>query len=332
MIATTALRRTLRFGTRGSVLARMQSRWVAAQLQRRHPGLKVQLVVCRTTGDRVVDRPLHDIGGKGLFTKELEEALLDERVDLVVHSMKDLPVTMPLVDASALTIAAIPWRADARDVLVSRDPQTLRQLREGAVVATGSLRRRCQLLHIRPDLTVHPLRGNIDTRLAHAVRGTYDAVVLAVAGVLRANLFNPETMWVIPTDDLLPAAGQGALAVQCRADDVETYRLAAVLNDARTRTCVELERAIVHELDGDCRSPIAAYAEIEKDDVLRLRAVVGGRGGAPHVIRAQARAPMASAEDALAAVMCSLNKQHAHELLAAAAAATTSRPLTRSVR
>ena len=138
MIATATRRRTLRLGTRGSVLARMQSRWVASQLQRRQPGLKVQLVVCRTTGDDVVDRPLHDIGGKGLFTKELEEALLDDRVDLVVHSMKDVPVTMPLVDPAALTIAAIPWRADARDVLVTRDGCSLRQLHEGAVVATGS--------------------------------------------------------------------------------------------------------------------------------------------------------------------------------------------------
>jgi hydroxymethylbilane synthase len=320
MIATSSTRRTLKLGTRGSLLARMQSRWIADQLQRRHPRLKVQLVVCRTTGDRVVDRPLHDLGGKGLFTKELEEALLDDRVDLVVHSMKDVPVTMPLVDASALTIAAVPWRADARDVLVARDRQTLRQLMEGATVATGSLRRRCQLLTLRPDLIVRPLRGNIDTRLAHVERGTFDAVVLAVAGVRRANLFDPETMSVIPTDDLLPAAGQGALAVQCRADDTETRKLAAVLNDARTRTCVDLERAIVRELDGDCRSPIAAYAEIEQDDVVRVRAVVGGRGGEPYIVRAEARAKLARAHDAVGDVIRSLNEQHAQDLLSAAEA------------
>jgi len=321
MIATSSRQRVLRLGSRGSLLARMQSHWVAAQLQRRHPGLKVQLIVCRTTGDDIVNRPLHDIGGKGLFTKELEEALLECRVDLVVHSMKDVPVTMPLVDASALTIAAVPWRADARDVLVARDRQTLRQLKEGATVATGSLRRRCQLLHLRPDLVIRPLRGNIDTRLASVARGTYDAVVLATAGVRRANLFNPETMSVIPTDDLLPAAGQGALAVQCRADDAATRDRAAILNDARTRTCVELERAIVRKLDGDCHSPIAAYAEIEQDDVLRLRAVVGGRGGEPCVIRAEARAPFAHAQEAFAKVIASLSEQHASELLAAAAVA-----------
>ena len=321
MMATLSRQRTLRLGTRGSLLARVQSRWVAAQLQRRHPELKVQLVVCRTTGDRVADRPLHDVGGKGLFTKELEEALLNDRVDLVVHSLKDVPVTMPLVDASALTIAAIPWRADARDVVVARDRQTLRQLREGAVVATGSLRRRCQLVHLRPDLIVRPLRGNIDTRLAHVERGRFDAVILAVAGVRRANLFNPETMSVIPTDDLLPAAGQGALAIRCRGGDTQACALAAVFDDPRTRTCVDLERAIVRELNGDCRSPIAAYAEVEKDDVLRLRAVVGGRGGEPHLIRAEARAPLACAEDALAAVMRSLDEQHVHEMLAGGAAA-----------
>jgi len=321
MIAISSGQQVLRLGSRGSLLARMQSRWVASQLQRRHPGLKVQLVVCRTTGDDIVNRPLHDIGGKGLFTKELEEALLDGRVDLVVHSMKDVPVTMPLVDASALAIAAVPWRADAREMLVARDRQTLRQLKEGATVATGSLRRRCQLLNLRPDLVVRPLRGNIDTRLASVARGTYDAVVLATAGIRRANLYDPETMSIIPTDELLPAAGQGALAVQCRAKDVETENVAAILNDARTRTCVELERAIVRELDGDCRSPIAAYAEIEQDDVLRLRAVVGCCGGKPGVIRAEARAPLAHAQDAFKKVIASLCGQHAHEWLAAGAKA-----------
>ena len=313
MIATATRRRTLRLGTRGSVLARMQSRWVASQLQRRQPGLKVQLVVCRTTGDDVVDRPLHDIGGKGLFTKELEEALLDDRVDLVVHSMKDVPVTMPLVNPAALTIAAIPWRADARDVLVTRDGCSLRQLHEGAVVATGSLRRRCQLLHVRSDLTVASLRGNIDTRLRRVESRAYDGIVLACAGLRRAGLFNPDVMSVIPVDDMLPAAGQGALALQCRADDRVTRAVAAGLDDAGTRACVEMERAIVRELGGDCHSPIAAYATLDRGDVFHVRAVVGtrgGRGAAP--ARAEARG---DATTALSRVMQSLTEQHAQELL-----------------
>jgi hydroxymethylbilane synthase len=235
---------------------------------------------------------------------------------------------MPLVDASALTIAAVPWRADARDILVARDRQTLRQLKEGATVATGSLRRRCQLLHLRPDLIVRPVRGNIDTRLAQVERGTFDAVVLATAGVRRANLFDPETMSVIPTDDLLPAAGQGALALQCRADDVATQDLAAILNDARTRACVDVERAIVRELGGDCHSPIAAYAGIERHDVLHARAAVGCRGGEPPLIRAEAHAPLSRPHDALADVIRQLNDQHAHELLGVAESDTTGRGIS----
>ena len=323
MIVRTTRQRILRLGTRGSLLARMQSRWVASQLERHYPKLKVELVVCRTTGDEIADRPLRDIGGKGLFTKELEEALLEKRVDLVVHSMKDVPVTMPLVDASALSIAAVPWRADVRDVLVTRDGRSLRQLNEGAVVGTGSLRRRCQLLSLRPDFIVRPLRGNIDTRLGRVERGACDAIVLACAGLRRAELYDPATMSTISTDDILPSAGQGALALQCRAADAMTREIAAVLDDPRTRECVELERAVVRELGGDCHSPIAVLAECGSagtgaGEELRLRAAVGGRGGKPPIIRAEARADFPHAACALADVLQSLNDQHARELLAAA--------------
>ena len=315
MSAIPVAQKVLRLGTRGSLLARMQSQWVAGQLERHHPSLKVETVICRTTGDQVTDRPLHDIGGKGLFTKELEEALLDHRVDLVVHSMKDVPVTMPLVDTSALTIAAVPSRADARDVLITREGIPWRQMQSGAVVATGSLRRRCQLLDLRPDLKIRPLRGNVDTRLRRVADGAFDAVVLALAGVRRANLYNSETMSIISADDVLPAAGQGALALQCRADDADTRSLAGVMNDSRTRICVDIERYIVRQLDGDCHSPIAVLAEIDPPGALRLRAAVGQRGGEPSIVRAEARGDVQHAPQIVDRVLQRLTEQHAHELL-----------------
>src|SRR5687768_14549647 len=166
----------LRLGTRGSLLARTQSQLVADDLMLRHPGLRVELVIVRTSGDRITDRPLHEFGGKGLFTKELEQALLAGEVDFAVHSFKDVPVTMPLVDTSGLTIAAVPAREDPRDVLVSRKAKRLADLPPGARVGTGSLRRACQIVHARPDVVIEPVRGNIDTRLRKLTEGHYDAI------------------------------------------------------------------------------------------------------------------------------------------------------------
>lgn len=227
----------------------------------------VEIVHITTTGDRVQDRPLHDIGGKGLFTKELELALLDGRIDVAVHSMKDVPVTMPLVDVSTLTIAAVPEREDPRDVLVCRFAQSVSELPQGARVGTGSLRRREQLLAIRPDLIVEPVRGNIDTRLRKLDAGAFDAIILAAAGVRRVGLFDASWMSVIEPHQMVPAAGQGALAVQCRSDDVQTWAVLRPLDDLATRQCVELEREVVRLMACDCHSPIGVLASPAADQL-----------------------------------------------------------------
>jgi hydroxymethylbilane synthase len=305
---------TLRLGTRGSLLARMQSQMIADAVEKLHPNVKVELIICRTTGDRIQDKPLHEAGGKGLFTKELEEALLAETVDLAVHSFKDVPVTMPLVDQSRLIIAAVPPREDVRDVLASASGKSIQDLPAGAKVGTGSLRRRCQLLAQRPDLRVEPIRGNIDTRLRKLREGQYDAVVLAQAGLKRSGLYDSTQMWDIPVDLMLPAAAQGALAIQCRRDDDRTRDLLEGLNDPVAHRCVNLERDVVQALNGDCHSPIAALATVENGQV-RLRAAVGARGGELPVIRAEATAALAQAKTALDAVLKSLEQQGARKLL-----------------
>jgi hydroxymethylbilane synthase len=209
----------LRLGSRASLLALAQSNLIAAELMRLHPDLQIELIPIKTTGDRITDRPLREAGGKGLFTKELEQALLRNEIDFAVHSFKDVPITMPLVDQADLITAAVPQREDPRDVLISLSARSIQALAPGARVGTGSLRRRCQLLRARPDLTIEPIRGNIDTRLQKLRRGEFDAIVLALAGLRRSGLFDPSTMFPIDPDDLLPAPGQGALSLQCRRND-----------------------------------------------------------------------------------------------------------------
>jgi len=278
---------SLRLGTRASLLARAQSGMVVRDLQSRWPGVKVELIEIITTGDVVLDRPLHELGGKGLFIKELELALLDGRIDLAVHSYKDVPVTMPLLAAGDLIVAAVPLRQDVRDVLVTRGRAIARlaELPAGAHVGTGSLRRQCQLMERRPDLRISGLRGNIDTRLRKLREGDFDAIVLAMAGLLRCGLFDPATMGPIDTDELLPAAGQGALALQCRRGDMATTTYATALSDAASAECVHIERELVSRLEGDCHSPIGALARIEGTQI-HLSASVGSRGGRPPVVNA----------------------------------------------
>jgi hydroxymethylbilane synthase len=315
---------TLRLGARGSLLSRMQSQWVADALEKAHPVLKVELILIKTTGDRITDRPLHDAGGKGLFTKEIEQALLADEVDLAVHSYKDVPVTMPLVDQSALVIAAVPPREDPRDALAVAAPSdpgatpttanVIRALPAGARVGTGSLRRRAQLLALRPDCAVLPIRGNVDTRLRKLRDGEYDAVVLALAGLRRSALFDTAFMTPIDPADMLPAAGQGALALQCRRDDAATRALLAALHSPQDAACVDLERAVVRALDGDCHSPIAALATIEGDR-LTLRTAVGARDGNPPVIQAQHTASAQDAAEVLRHVVQSLRDQGADRAL-----------------
>ncbi|HEX3355877.1 MAG TPA: hydroxymethylbilane synthase [Tepidisphaeraceae bacterium] len=305
---------TLRLGTRGSLLAQAQSRLIAAELVHVHPGLKIEPVICKTTGDKIQDRPLHDAGGKGLFTKEIEEALLAGTVDFAVHSFKDVPVTMPLVDSSKLTIAAVPRREDPRDCLVSLQGKSIQELARGAKVGTSSLRRRCQLLNLRPDLNIQMIRGNIDTRVRKLRDGEFDAVILAVAGLKRGGIFDSTFMHLIPFEQMLPAAAQGALAIQCRDDDERVKAILSSLNDPETHECVLIERALVQALDGDCHSPIAVLAT-QTSGRFSLHASIGTRGGELPVIQAEANSSFAERGAALESVKQSLLKQGARELL-----------------
>jgi hydroxymethylbilane synthase len=275
----------LRLGTRGSLLARTQSGIVAKALEHAFPGLRVELVILKTSGDQITERPLHEVGGKGLFTRELELALLAGQIDFAVHSYKDMPTTMPLVEQSGLIVAAVPPREDPRDVLVAARPMPIMDLPNGAKVGTGSLRRQCQLLALRPDLHVEPIRGNIDTRLRKQREGQFDAVVMAMAGLRRANLLDPATMRPIEPEVLLPAPAQGALALQCRRDDVRTRKFLEALSDPIAVACTTAERALVADLKGDCLSPIAALAGVSGGKIT-LKAAVGGRGGKPPVLYA----------------------------------------------
>jgi hydroxymethylbilane synthase len=301
----------LRLGTRGSLLARTQSQLVADELMRLHPGLRVELVTVKTTGDRITDRPLHEMGGKGLFTKELEQALLAEEIDFAVHSYKDVPVTMPLVDTANLVIAAVPRRGDPHDAVVMRDPSK-GTLPHGAKVGTSSLRRRAQLLEAGKDFAVLPLRGNVDTRLRKLRDGEYDLVVLAMAGLVRAGLFDESYMKPLDPYLVLPAPAQGALALQCRRDDAGTRELLSKLNDAQTARCVDVERGVVRALNGDCHSPIAALATVTEAGGVWLRVAVGSRDGNPPVVRAGTPLPGSPADAAVGEVMEQLASRGVH--------------------
>jgi len=263
----------LTFATRPSALARWQSARVIQLLQNAWSGLECSEYVITTTGDRVLDRPLPEIGGKGLFTSELENALLSGEVDAAVHSLKDLPVE----DTPGIVVAAIPEREAAYDVLVSADGWTLSNLPEGARVGTCSLRRTAQLLARRPDLIILPLRGNVDTRVRKVINGEYDAIVLAQAGLTRLGL-QAHISEVFPLEVMLPAPGQGALAVQCRADDTETLELLAAIHDPLTAAAVGAERAFLLSLGGGCSLPVAAFAEKNNGTIILTGAVISADG------------------------------------------------------
>jgi hydroxymethylbilane synthase len=248
----------LRIGTRGSKLALAQAHQVKGRLLAAHPDLApddVEIVVISTTGDRVLDRPLADIGGKGLFVKEVEEALAGGAVDLAVHSMKDVETVL----ADGFVLAAMLPREDPRDVLVGPGVRALGDLPREAVVGTSSLRRAAQLRHRRPDLRVVPFRGNVETRLAKLARGEADATLLALAGLRRLGLEH-HAAGVLDPVVMLPAAGQGAIGIEVRADDSATRARVAPLDDPDTHVCVACERAVLEALDGSCRTPIGAYA------------------------------------------------------------------------
>ena len=293
---------TLRLGTRGSTLALAQSNLIIDSLKRLHPTLRIDITTFKTSGDQIADRPLHELGGKGLFVRELEQALLDRKVDFVVHSFKDVPVTMPLVEQTNLIIAAVPPREDVRDVLISTRGTSIKELPPNAKIGTGSLRRRCQLLALRPDLKIENIRGNIDTRIRKLQSGDFDAIILALAGLKRANLFDATFMHPIPLDDFLPDAGQGALAIQCRRDDPSTQQLLSSLDHPPTRLCVDLERAIVQGLSGDCFSPIGTLAEVV-GQTIRIRVAVGRRGGEMPILKGQAQTPISSPQSAVQSIL-----------------------------
>jgi hydroxymethylbilane synthase len=246
------------FATRPSALARWQTQWVIGALKNLHPDLECEEKIITTQGDKILDKPLPEIGGKGLFTQELEMELLSGAVHCAVHSLKDLPVENP----AGLTIGCIPARAEVRDALVSKNGYSLSTLPEGASVGTSSLRRAAQLLSARSDIHTEPLRGNVDTRVRKALEGQYDAIILAGAGLIRLGLDKSVTEW-LPLDVMLPAPGQGALAVQCRVDDQGTIGLLAALDEPSTRRSVTAERAFLSGLGGGCSVPVAAYAIVE---------------------------------------------------------------------
>jgi hydroxymethylbilane synthase len=254
----------LTIGTRGSALARIQANWVADRFRQEFPDALVDLSIISTQGDEIQDRPLAGFSDKGLFTSEIEKALLDGTLDCAVHSLKDLPTEV----TPGLTIAAIPEREDARDAIVVRGAAphddalaVLAGLPEGAVVGTSSLRRKAQLLKLRPDLDVRDIRGNVDTRLQKVTDGQYDSTLLAVAGLKRLGLAGAITAY-LPLRTLIPAPGQGALAVQARSDDYETLAWLQRLDHWATRLAVTAERAFLDGMGGGCRTPIAAYAEV----------------------------------------------------------------------
>ncbi len=273
-------------GTRGSPLALRQTELAVAALRRADPELAaadaVEIRVIRTSGDRFLDRPLAELGGKGLFTKEIEEALSEGVIDLAVHSMKDVPTALP----AGLVIGAVLPREDVRDVLLTRDGVDLADLPPGAVVGTASLRRAAQVRAHRPDLRVVPLRGNVGTRLARLREGRVDATLLARAGLRRLGC-DPGPHVVLEPEVMLPAVAQGAVGLECRDDDVKTLELLQRVDHLPTRTCVEAERACLAELDGSCRTPIAGLCTVE-DGGYRFRALVAAPDGS-EVWRAAAR-------------------------------------------
>jgi hydroxymethylbilane synthase len=263
------------FATRPSALARWQTQWVIHALKKIHPNLECEEIVTTTQGDTILDKALPEIGGKGLFTQELESELLNGHVHCAVHSLKDLPIE----NSSELTIGCIPVRGDVRDVLISANGYTLATLPANASVGTSSLRRATQLLSFRPDFRIQSLRGNVDTRVRKALDGQYDAIILAAAGLTRLGLDNHVTEW-LSLDMMLPAPGQGALAVQCRADDHSTLSLLAMLDDDATRKAVTAERAFLSGLGGGCAVPVAAYAVgNEQSSVITLTGLVISEDG-----------------------------------------------------
>jgi hydroxymethylbilane synthase len=279
----------LRIGTRGSLLARWQAESVRKQLFAT-AGIEAEIVIIKTAGDKMQSAPLTQIGGKGIFVKELEEALLDDSIDLAVHSVKDIPTETP----SGLNFPAVCRRDDIRDCLISNAGSTLTTLRQGARVGTSSLRRQAQLLHLRSDLDIRELRGNVDTRLRKVGDGEYDAIVLAKAGLDRLGL-SARISETFSPDVFMPAVGQGAIAIETRLGDADTEELLGPLDDAETRASIIAERAMLKALQGGCQVPIGAWARIERGEMI-MEACVTSVDGKQHVKQRLTGKPENSAE------------------------------------
>jgi len=280
----------LRIGTRGSSLALAQSNWVREKIEARYPDIKVELDRIKTKGDKILDAPLSKIGGKGLFVKEIEDALLRQKVDIAVHSIKDVPAELP----DGLQLSVFPAREDPRDAIVSIDDKTIEELPGGSSVGTSSLRRSAQLLYMRPDLNVVPLRGNVDTRLKRLESGDLHAIILATAGLMRLGLSH-RISHILPCDEFLPAIGQGALGLELRRDDDTVKDLLHFLNHKQTEIIVRAERALLKKLEGGCQVPIAGYGRLERDSLI-LRGMVAELDGS-RIIREEVTGPKDIPED-----------------------------------
>jgi len=281
--------RELRIGTRGSQLALFQANWVKEKIEKAHPNLRVTLVKIKTTGDKIQDAPLAKIGGKGLFVKEIEEALLSKRIDLAVHSIKDVPTEFP----EGLHLSAITKREDPCDAFISKEGKLLKDLPQGAKIGTSSLRRQAQLLHFRGDLQLIPLRGNLDTRLKKLKTLNLDGIVIACAGLRRLSLDENITE-ILPADISLPAIGQGALGIETRVGDSEVEERIKFLNDPDSSVAVSAERAFLKKLEGGCQVPIAAFGRIV-DSNLHIDGLVGTIDG-KRLVRNHVEGPIEKAE------------------------------------
>lgn len=284
------MKANLIIGTRQSLLALWQSNQIASLLRKQYPDCQVTLKKIVTKGDRILDVPLAQIGGKGLFTKEIETELLDGTVDLAVHSLKDMPTVLP----EGLCLTAITTRANVGDAFVSNKYASFSELPQGAVLGTSSLRRKAQLLAVRPDLKIVDLRGNVDTRLRKLDEGQMDAIILAAAGLERLGHAD-RIREIIPTTVCLPAVGQGALAIECRSDNKEVREMLAFLNDLPTKQATDAERAFLGLIEGGCQVPIGVHAEIENDNV-KIEAVIASLDGSK-VLRNNITGPAANAAD-----------------------------------
>ncbi len=283
-----AKERQIIVGSRGSKLALIQTNWVISELKKLNPELEFKIEKISTKGDKRTDAPLSRLGGVGLFTKELEVALIKGKIDLAVHSTKDVPTEIP----KELTIGATPKREDPHDVLISNNNTTLEKLPDNARIGTSSLRRKAQLLAFRPDFKILDLRGNLDTRLQKLEIEDLDAIIVAYAGLRRMD-YKGQISQIIPFDIMLPAVGQGSLCIEIREDDSKTNKLVLGIDDRQTRASVEAERALLAKLQGGCQIPIGAYAEIKKND-LHVEAVICTLDG-DHTIRDRHSGPVSQA-------------------------------------